>query len=294
MKIREIQAKTLLSKSKEADPFFDILYTMNLYRGCSHRCIYCDSRSECYQIEHFDEEILVKANALALLSKELSPRRQKGRVGTGSMNDPYQAVERKYRLTRQALTIIAQRYFPVHIITKSDLVTRDTDILQDIQREGALVSFTLTTVDDELAGKLEPYAPPPSRRLQAMRQLSQAGIAVGVTMMPILPWIEDTPENVSAVIHQSMAHGAQYILPWMGMSLRTRQREYYYDRLEEHFPGLAQQYQQHFGYQYQAATPNAQALYELYNRLRETLGFADHVPVYRQADNAHQPSLFAG
>jgi DNA repair photolyase len=292
MKIREIQAKTLLSKSKEADPYFDILYTMNLYRGCSHRCIYCDSRSECYQIEHFDEEILVKANALTLLAKELSPRRQKGRVGTGSMNDPYQAVERTYQLTRQALAIIAQRRFPVHIITKGDLVTRDSDILQDIQREGALVSFTLTTVDDELAHKVEPFAPPPSRRLQAMRQLSQAGIPVGVTMMPILPWIEDTPENVSAVIHQAVGHGAQYILPWMGMSLRTRQREYYYARLEEHFPGLSRQYQQHYGNQYQAAVPNAQALYELYNRLRETLGFADHVPVYQRADNARQPALF--
>ena len=103
MKIREIQAKTLLSKAREADPYFGILYTMNLYRGCSHRCIYCDSRSECYQIEDFDGEVLVKVNAIELLAKELSPRRQKGRIGTGSMNDPYQAVERKYELTRQAL-----------------------------------------------------------------------------------------------------------------------------------------------------------------------------------------------
>ena len=179
MKIREVEAKTLLTKHKVADDYFGILYTMNLYRGCTHRCIYCDSRSKCYQIEDFDGEILVKINAIELLQKELTPRRQKGRIGTGSMNDPYQAVERKYHLTRQALEIIAHRRFPVHIITKSDLILRDIDLLLEINREQALVSLTITTADDAMGKKVEPFAPLPSRRLAALRQLRDAGIRVG-------------------------------------------------------------------------------------------------------------------
>jgi len=292
MKIREIHAKTLLSKHKEADPYFGILYTMNLYRGCTHRCIYCDSRSECYQIKDFDGEILVKVNAIELLAKELSPRRQKGRIGTGSMNDPYQAVERKYQLTRQALEIIARRRFPVHIITKSDLILRDLDLLQDINREQALVSFTVTTADDAMAKQIEPFAPLSSKRLAALRQLRDAGIRVGVTMQPVLPFLLDNPENVTDTIRQCAEHGAEYILPWMGMSLRTGQREYYFKELEDRFPGVVQEYWQRYGYQYTANSPRAEELYEIYNQLKQEYGFADHIPEYDPEVDATQPRLF--
>ncbi|MCD4752741.1 MAG: radical SAM protein [Anaerolineaceae bacterium] len=292
MKIREIQAKILLSKAKEEDPYFGILYTMNLYRGCSHRCIYCDSRSECYQIEDFDGEVLVKTNAIELLARELSSKRQKGRIGTGSMNDPYQAVERKYELTRQALKIIARRHFPVHIITKGDLVTRDVGILQDINREQALVSFTLTTVDDDLARKVEPFSPVPSRRLAAMRVLADAGIRVGVTMMPILPFIEDNPDNIKAILYATKEAGAEYILPWMGMSCRNRQREYYYAELDKHFPGLSGRYQRRYGNSYEVPSPNAEYLYNVMNEVMRELELAHHIPAYEPRVDAEQPSLF--
>jgi DNA repair photolyase len=272
VKIREIQAKT--------------------YRGCSHRCIYCDSRSECYQIEDFDGEVLVKTNAIELLAKELSPRRQKGRIGTGSMNDPYQAVERKYELTRQALKIIAQRHFPVHIITKSDLVTRDIDILTDINREQAIVSFTLTTVDDGLAKKAEPYAPRPSKRLAAMRRLADAGLPVGVTMMPILPFIEDNPDNIKAILQHAKESGASYILPWMGMSCRNRQRDYYYTQLDKQFPGLSGRYRRRYGNSYEVPSPNADFLYSVLNETMQELHLADHIPAYEPAVDIKQPGLF--
>ena len=129
--IKEITAKTLLSSAKQPDPWFGIKYTMNLYRGCQHQCIYCDSRSECYQIEDFDHDVLVKANALDLLRDELPRKRVKGTVGTGSMNDPYMPLEAKLNLTGRALEIIADHRFPVHVITKSDLVVRDADILAE-------------------------------------------------------------------------------------------------------------------------------------------------------------------
>ena len=158
--IREIQAKTLLAYVKQPDDWFGLKYNMNLYRGCQHRCIYCDSRSECYQIEHFDRDVLVKVNAIELLRKALAGKRIKGTIGTGSMNDPYMPVERYFNLTGQALEVIAEFRFPVHIITKSDLVLRDLDTLRTINTATlAMVSFTITTADDALARKLEPAAP---------------------------------------------------------------------------------------------------------------------------------------
>jgi len=156
--IKEIQAKSILSHAKATDPWFGIQYTMNLYRGCQHQCIYCDSRSECYQIENFNDT-LVKVNALELLEKELPSKRVKGTVGTGSMNDPYAPVEKQYQLTRGALQLLIKYGFPVHVLTKSKLVVRDVDMLQEIEEKTqALVSFSITTCDDQLGKKVEPGA----------------------------------------------------------------------------------------------------------------------------------------
>ena len=224
--IKEITAKTLLSSAKQPDPWFGIKYTMNLYRGCQHQCIYCDSRSECYQIEDFDHDVLVKANALDLLREELPRKRVKGTVGTGSMNDPYMPLEAKLNLTGRALEIIADHRFPVHVITKSDLVVRDADILADIGRVYAAVSFTVTAADDDLSRKLEPGAPPTSKRFAALAALAARGIYTGVTMMPILPFIEDNAENIAGIVAQAAAAGASYIMPAFGMTLRDRQRAY--------------------------------------------------------------------
>jgi DNA repair photolyase len=162
--IREIQAKTLLARVKGRDDWFGLYYNMNLYRGCQHQCIYCDSRSECYQIEDFNHDVLVKANAIDLLRRELPGKRVIGTIGTGSMNDPYMPLEADVRLTRRALEIIAGSGFPVHIITKSDLVLRDVDLLEEISHKAyAAVTFTITTADDALSKRIEPGAPVSSR-----------------------------------------------------------------------------------------------------------------------------------
>src|SRR5512140_885941 len=148
--IKEIQAKTLLSRVKGPDDYFGLYYNLNLYRGCQHQCIYCDSRSECYQIEDFDHDVLIKANAIELLRKELAGKRVIGTIGTGSMNDPYMPLEAEKRLTRQALEVIQEFHFPIHIITKSDLALRDLDLLEQIGQTYAAVSFTITSAEDVL------------------------------------------------------------------------------------------------------------------------------------------------
>ena len=169
--IQEIQAKTLLSSVRGEDRIFDLKYNFNLYRGCPHQCIYCDSRSACYGIEDF-RDVLVKVNAPELLAKELARKRVKGPIGTGSMSDPYNPVEARYQLTRRVLEVIARFAYPVHIITKSDLVLRDVDLLQTIGRVHATVCFSISTADDELARKIEPGAPVSSARKITMSTFS--------------------------------------------------------------------------------------------------------------------------
>lgn len=288
--IKEITAKTLLSSSKQPDSWFGIKYTMNLYRGCQHQCVYCDSRSECYQIENF-ADILVKVNAIDLLRDELPRKRIKGTVGTGSMNDPYQPIEATRNLTGQALRVIAENHFPVHIITKSNLVLRDLDPLKQISQVYAAVSFTITTADDALGKKLEPGASLVSQRLAAMKTLSENGILTGVTMMPILPFIEDSEENIRAIVEQAHAHGARYIIAGFGVTLRDRQRAYYYDKLDQLFPGLRQKYEYAFGARYSASGPNVRQLDKLFHELCDRYGIATRMPHYAPFV-ATQPALF--
>ncbi|HEY3281823.1 MAG TPA: radical SAM protein [Armatimonadota bacterium] len=272
MEVREIEAKTLLATVRDPDGWFGVRYNMNLYRGCEHRCIYCDSRSECYQIERFDEELLVKANAVELLGRELARKRIRGTVGTGAMTDPYTPSEARLRLTRQCLELISRARFPVHLTTKSDMVLRDLDVLSAINRDGASVAFTLTTTDDSLARKVEPRAPSPSARLRAMRALADEGILVGVLMMPLLPFIQDTRENVEAIVDRAKEAGATFIVPWYGMSLRDRQREHYYRHLDVHFPGLRARYEARYGTRYGCQSPQARYLSHLFEERCASLG----------------------
>lgn len=281
MNIREIQAKTLLAHVKQPDTWFRLKYNMNLYRGCQHRCIYCDSRSECYGIDHFDGEILVKTNAPELLRDELSRKRVKGPIGAGSMNDPYMPLEREVQLTRRALEVIAAFGFPVHVLTKSDLVLRDVELLAEIQRRArAAISFTVTTADDDLAAKVEPFAPRPSARFAAMQALAEHGILTGVTMMPILPFIEDNEANIRQIVTQAHAHGAAYIIPSFGMTLRDRQRAYYYEQLDKHFPGLRARYERDCGERYACSARNADRLRRRVHQLCELHGIAPQMPPY--------------
>lgn len=286
--IKEIQARTLLARVKGTDDWFGLYYNMNLYRGCQHQCIYCDSRSECYQIENFNTEVLVKANAIELLHHELAGKRVVGTIGTGSMNDPYMPLEKETRLTRHALEVIAEAGFPVHTITKSDLVVRDLDLFAAIQEKTySAVTFTVTTSDDALAKKLEPGAPAPSHRFAALQTLSLRGILAGITLMPVLPFIEDTTDNIRRIVAFAAENGAKYILPTFGMTLRDRQRSYYYAKLDHHFPGLRSHYEKAFGGRYSAAAQNARKLAELFGELCEKHRIATRMPVF-----VPQPRLF--
>jgi len=291
MAIREIQAKVLLAHVRQPDPWFGLRYNVNLYRGCQHRCIYCDSRSECYQIEHFDREVLVKANAVELLQKELARKRVVGTIGLGSMNDPYMPLEAQVNLTGRALQVIARFGFPVHVITKSDLVLRDLDTLCEINRTYAAVSFTVTAAGDDLAKKLEPGAPLVSARFRAMQVLAEHGIHTGLTMMPVLPFIEDNEENIRRIVEQAHAHGAAYIIPSFGVTLRDRQRAYYYDRLDELFPDLRHKYERAYGDRYHCPVPDAERLAKVFDDLCRQHGIATRMRLY-QPDAARQLSLF--
>ena len=288
--IQEIQAKTLLNRLNQPDPIFGLTYTMNLYRGCQHQCIYCDSRSLCYQIENF-ADVLVKVNAPEVLRKELASKRKKGTIGTGSMNDPYMPLEKEWNLTRQALEIMMQFRFPVHVMTKSDLVLRDIDLLMSLGRVYSAVSFTITTVDDELGKKLEPGAPKVSARLGAMKAFAGTGVLTGVSMMPILPFIEDNEQNIHAIVDQAADHGAQYIIPWIGMSLRDRQRAYYYDKLDKLFPGLKQKYIRRYGSQYQVQANNARKLGEFFQERCAQRDIATRIPTYEETLQQQLPLL---
>ncbi len=275
--IKEIIAKTLVSRVSGIDSIFGLDYGLNLYRGCQHRCIYCDSRSLCYGIENFDGDVLIKVNAIELLRDELSRKRKRGIIGTGSMNDPYMPLEEQVKLTRRALGTIAEYGFGVHVITKSDLVVRDIDVLKKIARVSAAISLTITTADDELSKVIEPGAPLSSARFRAMSRLSEAGIETRVALMPTLPFIEDSWENVSAIIEEAHRCGARVVIPWFGMSMRDRQRAYFYSRLDESFPGLRKQYETSYGEDYACPSPRAEDLYRRAQQLCARLGITTQV-----------------
>ena len=240
---------------------------MNIYRGCTHGCIYCDSRSLCYQMPHEFTDVAVKENAPELLDAALSRKRKKCMIGFGSMSDPYIPAERSLQITRRCLEIIARRGFGVSLITKSDLVLRDLDILQEIHRKAkAVVSVTLTTADDTLCRKLEPNVCPTSRRAEVLYALRDAGIPTVVWLCPILPYINDTRENLEGILSICREAEVAGILSFgFGMTLRDGNREYYYQKLDELFPGLSEQYAEEFGLQYSLESPKSAELERVFS-----------------------------
>lgn len=289
--VKYIDAKSILSELKGKDEFFGIRYNMNLYRGCQHGCIYCDTRSECYGIGDIGL-ITVKRNALALLARELIAKRvRKATIGTGSMNDPYMPLEKRLQMTCRALELIAGARFPVHVITKSDLVARDIDILQEANRTYAAVSFTVTTADDCLSRIIEPAAPVSSRRFRAMELLSRAGIYTGVTFMPLLPFIDDTEENVREVVRRAAGSGASYVIPMFGVTLRRGSRDYFYGRLDRHFPGYRNLYEATYADNYECISPAYRRLYDVFREESEKWGLASRMRFYEPPCDV-QPTLF--
>lgn len=235
---------------------------MNLYRGCTHGCIYCDSRSDCYQMQHCFEDVEVKANAISLLEEALRKKRNRCMIATGSMSDPYLPLEKTEQLTRRSLELIDRYGFGFSVITKSDLILRDIDVLQSIHRKArCVVQMTLTTYDEALCRKLEPNVATTARRFQVLKELQKAGIPTVVWMTPILPFLNDSKQNIQGLLEYCGDAGVQGILTFgMGMTLRSGNREYYYHKLDEHFPGVKEQYIRKYGTSYQLGLPNS---YEL-------------------------------
>lgn len=241
-------------------------YGMNIYRGCSHGCIYCDSRSRCYQFTHMFEDIEVKQNAPELLEKALKSKRKKCMIGTGAMSDPYIHCEEKIKLTRKCLEVILKNGFGVAIQTKSDRILRDIDLLDEINRSAkCVVQMTLTTYDDELCQILEPNVCNTRRRIEVLEKLQKRGISTIVWMTPILPFINDTEENIAAILNECERTGVKGIINFgMGMTLREGSREYYYAALDKHFPGMKERYIERYGNMYELQSPRAKELTEVF------------------------------
>ena len=245
--------------------------SMNIYRGCTHGCIYCDSRSKCYQFTHDFEDIEVKQNAPELLEETLRRKRNRCMIGTGSMCDPYIPLEKELGLMRRCLEIIDRYGFGVTPQTKSDLILRDIDLLASINKKAkAVVQMTLTTADDELCKLIEPAVCPTSRRFEVLCACRDAGIPTVVWFSPLLPFINDTKENVEGIIDYCTRAGVKAILCFgMGLTLREGSRDYFYKALDRHFPGLKDNYIKKYGYRYEIPSPHSRSLWQHFKELCE-------------------------
>jgi len=244
-------------------------YGMNIYRGCSHGCIYCDSRSKCYQFTHAFEDIEVKQNAPELLEKALRSKRKKCMIGTGAMSDPYMHCEEELRLTRKCLEIIHKYGFGAAIQTKSDRILRDIDLLDEINRSAkCVVQITLTTYDDDLCSILEPHVCNTKRRIEVLEIMRDRGIPTVVWLTPILPFINDTAENITSIMNECVRTGVKGIIDFgMGLTLREGDREYYYAALDKHFPGMKQRYIRRYGNSYELPSPDAKELASIVQKI---------------------------
>ena len=291
MALQTIPARHILTRNKSTE-WFGTDHTMNLYRGCSHGCIYCDSRSQCYGDENFDT-VKVKENALTLLRDELRRKTRPAFIAMGSMSDPYNPLERELELTRKALMLIEAYECGVAVCTKSDLIARDGDLYADIARRAPVIcKLTVTTTDEALCARVEPHAPSAARRLKALESLSARGVFAGVVLMPVLPFLEDNVENVLAVVNAAADAGARFVYPAFGMTLRDRQREYYYTQLDGLFPGLRRRYERQYGESYQCTSPRAKELWAAFFEVCRTRGlFYDMAHIIRGAKGPYDTQL---
>lgn len=284
-----VQAKSILSAHNG----------MNLYRGCQHGCIYCDSRSLCYQMNHPFEDIEVKENALPLLEQALKTKRKRCMIGTGAMSDPYIPLEETLRLTRGALELIYRYGFGVAIQTKSARILRDLELLKAINHQSkAVVQMTLTTCDENLCRIVEPAVSTTRQRVEALKRFRDAGVPTVVWLCPLLPWLNDTPENVLGILEFCREAGVKGIINFgMGLTLRDGDREYYYAALDRHFPGLKQRYMAVYGNAYELPSPRSRELWQLFHETCEDYGIwhdNDRIFTYMNTleENDRQMRLF--
>jgi len=242
---------------------------MNVYRGCTHGCIYCDSRSTCYQMDHDFEDIRIKRDADKILDIQLKKRRKKSMISTGAMTDPYLHLEMKYEVTRKCLEVIEKNGFGVTLLTKSDRVLRDLDLLKTINKKTkAVVQMTLTIYDDELSQIVEPHVSTTKERISALHILKKEGIPTVVWLGPFLPYINDDEENLIAILDECIKARIKGIICFgFGMTLRDGNRQYYYEKLDRYFPGLKEKYQRNYGNSYNIGSPNRT---KLANILKQT------------------------
>lgn len=247
---------------------------MNLYRGCTHGCIYCDSRSNCYQMNHEFEDIEVKENAIELLENTLRRKRKRCMIGTGSMSDPYMPLEAQLEYTRKALLLIEKYGFGATLITKSDRVLRDLDILKRInQKTKAVVQMTLTTADEALCKLVEPNVSTTKQRFEALKILRDNNIPTVVWLCPVLPYINDTEDNIRRILDMCVAAKVRGIICFgMGLTLREGNREYFYRQLDKSFPGLKERYIREYGNQYVINSPKSADLMRFFHRTCEQNG----------------------
>ena len=294
--IATVPAKTIISKVKKPAEWFGAEYNMNIYRGCSHGCIYCDSRSDCYRNTDFDN-VKLKENALQIIRNELRRKVTSGVIATGSMSDPYNPLEEKLNITRSALELINASGFGVAVTTKSSLVTRDVDVLSDIKTHSPVViKLSITTADDELCKKVEPNVSASSERFGALNTLSENGIFCGALMMPILPMLGDNEDNIITIVRRAKEAGAKFVLASMGMTLRTGNREYYYDKLDKFSPGLKEEYIKTYGNSYVCTSKKAKKLWAIFTKECEKLGLLYEMKAiishYKAGYGASQLKLF--
>lgn len=257
---------------------------MNLYRGCSHGCIYCDSRSRCYHMEHDFEDIEVKENALILLEDALRRKRKKCMIGTGAMTDPYIPLEMELQNVRKALSLICEYGFGIAIQTKSDRILRDIDLLKTINdKTKAVVQMTLTTHDDSLCRKIEPGVCATSERVRVLKEMHAAGIPTVVWLSPILPFINDTRENISGILDACAKAGVKGVTCFgMGLTLREGNREYFYASLDRLFPGMKERYIAGYGLRYEVMSPKHEELMRLFHQKCEEHGIMhDNEEIFR-------------
>ena len=294
--MKTIPCKTIVTRTKNSS-WFGADYNMNIYRGCCHGCIYCDSRSDCYGNADFDT-VKVKENALGIIEHDLSRLRKKGVVATGSMSDPYNPEEKALNLTGGALKLLSRHGFGLAVATKSPLVTKDIAALKQIaEKSPVIVKMTITTADDVLCKKIERHLPSSSERFKAIELLAKNGIYCGVLLMPLLPFINDMAKNVSDIVRSAGDSGAKFIYQSFGVTLRDRQREFFYDCLDESFPGLKEKYIKRFGNSYACNSPDAAGLYGVFTAECEKYGIKYKMPEiiqdYKGKDNEQtQLSMF--
>lgn len=286
-----VQAKGILSAGNG----------MNLYRGCTHGCIYCDSRSRCYHMDHAFEDIEVKENALTLLEDALRRKRSACMLGTGAMTDPYIPLESELGYVRGALSLALRYGFGFTLQTKSDRVLRDIDLLQAInERTKCVVQMTLTTYDEALCRKLEPNVCTSAERFTALQRLHEAGIPTIVWLSPILPFINDTEENISGILDMCAEAKVYGVICFgMGLTLREGNREYFYEQLDRLFPGLKEQYIRTYGDQYMIESGNSQKLMRLFHRKCEKYGVVHdndqifrYLSAFEEKDDGRQLSIW--